>query len=115
MEANEIKGLKYGVNEKLDFVYEYFFRGFDIWDVLPGYRDRFHWYTLNLIKNDGGEIPIYMAGQYQPREPIMLFVRFEHWLLDIFGLYNEVSAYSKNMLENIIRDFKSSGMPHKLC
>ena len=39
-----------------------FFRGFDIWDLLPAYRDKFHWYSLSLVLNNDKENTYFHYG-----------------------------------------------------
>ena len=53
-------------------------------------------------------------GQYQPREPIMLFIHIEKFILSLFGLFNEVDEYTREILTKIKSDFKKGGLPHKL-
>lgn len=54
-----------------------FMRGFDLMDLAGRYRDTVLWSTVSLRFVDGSEWPVFVAGQYQPREFLM------GWFLDL--------------------------------
>lgn len=44
--------------------------GFAVWDLCEGWRDRTEWYEIALVTTVG-EIPIFVAGQRERREPLL--------------------------------------------
>jgi hypothetical protein len=44
--------------------------GFDLWDLSGRWRDRTEWYEIALVTAEG-EIPLFVAGQLERREPFM--------------------------------------------
>lgn len=48
-----------------------FVRGFDLMDIAGRYRDTVLWSTVSLRLDDGSEWPVFIAGQYRPREFLM--------------------------------------------
>ncbi len=106
---DELSCIKYRYKESSAVLFEYI-RGFQLWDILPNYRDCFKWYYIVLTTIDGSEIPVFLVGQYEPREPIMLIINYEKKLMSYFGIFSETDDYSRKIYEKIIHDLDSLGI-----
>jgi hypothetical protein len=91
-------------------LYEEACEGFDVTDLLPAYRDRIHWYTIKLVLRDGTELPLFTAGEYEPREFLA------GWLLDLeagvlqrLGLKPDVAEHARTVLDSFLAEFKKAG------
>jgi len=87
---DEIKGLEYRADEHYALLAELFF-GFDGTDLLPRYRDTVDWYSIAVLATDGRRIPLFLSGEYQPREFLLgWYIELQAALLSRIGLLTDV-------------------------
>jgi len=105
---DELRRLRYGYLDKSAFMAEMFF-GFDVTDFFGPYQDINHWYEIHLETSSGEKIPLFTAGQYQPREFLLTwYITLQERILEKFGLFIEVHDYSRRVLDEIKRGFRES-------
>jgi hypothetical protein len=98
---SEIKGIEYHVREGHAFVEELFF-GFNATDLLAQYQDTVEWFSIAVVTSDGQRIPLYLSGQYSPREFFLgWYIELQAELLDRLGLLTDVEAQSRSALDLI--------------
>jgi hypothetical protein len=95
---SDIKGLEYHVN--VDYaVLEELMRGIDFHHH---YQDTIEWFSITALANDGKRIPLYLSGQYQPREFMFgWYIDLQAEFLTRLGLITDVEAQSLNALDLI--------------
>lgn len=101
-----ITGLEFRLEESSANALE-FLTGWSIWDF-GKYRDRFLWCHVNLVTDDGVEVPIFVAGQYEKREAFLegLGVLAVRALLGFMGSYEDVHEYSRKIYHRIKADLQ---------
>ena len=85
------------------------------WDLLGRYEDRVHWYEIAALMTSGERIPLYITGQYEPREPLMAW--WFEWQLRVFarmGLYVDAEEHAREKLDVLLRVFRESGRELRL-
>ena len=96
-----IKGLEYRVDVKYAYLQELFF-GFDLTDLLERYRDTVEWFSITLVTLDGKRIPLYLSGEYCPREFFASwYIELQASLLQKFGIIQDVEMQSRAALDLI--------------
>lgn len=100
---SHIKGLEYRAQVKSATLQELFF-GLDLTDLLPRYRDTIDWYSISAVTTDEERIPIYLGGQYQPREFLLTwYIDLQAALLERLGLVHDEGEESRAALNVIQR------------
>ena len=101
----EVTGMRYVVNDELALYTERF--------SLKGsadFNNVIHWYTIKLILQDRTEIPLFIAGEF---EPINWFAkwqsRLEIGLFTNLGLVSDVDAHCRKVLDLLQTNFKNAG------
>jgi hypothetical protein len=101
----EIVGVRYIVDDELALYSErYSFKGSaDLNNVI-------HWYTIKLILKDRTEVPIFIAGEYEPKD---WFGGYASQLQTSFyqklGLVVDVDGHCRKALDTLLKCFKNSG------
>ena len=106
----DIIRLKYSQHESWAGFAEFFF-GFDLPDLFPAYQDRVNWHTIKLVMRNGEEIPVFIAGEYEPRE--FLF----GWYLDLQAsalrgmgfLKTDVTAHAHSAIDILLAELRRAG------
>jgi hypothetical protein len=101
----EVAGLRYAVDDELALYTERF--------SLKGsadFNNLIHWYTIKLVLQDRTEIPLFIAGEF---EPVNWFAewqsRIEIGLFTKLGLVSDVDAHCREVLGTMLTSFKSAG------
>ncbi len=109
---NQIKALRYGYKTEPSWLTELAF-GLDLWDLFPRWTDQCEWYAISLVVNEGPEIPLYVAGQVERREPgLGWWYATLNVLLQRIGLHDDVAERSRAVLNGLLAAFASEG--HRL-
>ncbi len=101
----QIAGIRYVVDDELALYTERFsLKGTaDINNVI-------HWYTIKLIFKDKSEIPLFIAGEF---EPVSWFAEWQSRLeISAFekqGLVADVDAHCRKVLATLLNTLKNSG------
>lgn len=83
--------------------------GFNLWDLFGRWEDRTEWYQIALVTSEG-EIPLFVAGQLERREPFMRgWFEFVNESLAQWGLREDVHEKSRKALEQVVGVFRSAG------
>ncbi|MDJ0708823.1 MAG: hypothetical protein QNJ14_00465 [Woeseiaceae bacterium] len=110
---DDLKRLKYGYLDKSAFMAEVFF-GFDLTDFFGPYQDINHWYEIHLETVSGEKIPLFTAGQYQPREFLLTwYITLQQSILEKMGFFHDVHEYSHRVLDEIKNAFRESNCDMK--
>jgi hypothetical protein len=105
---DEIKRLKLAYADNSALFEELFF-GFDVTDLMGRYQDSNHWYTIQLELVDGSRIPLFTAGQHQPREFLLgWYITLQERLLERFGAFRDVHEFAGLVLDELRDAFKES-------
>lgn len=100
---SDIKGLEYRAQVKAATLQELFF-GLDLTDALSAYRDTIDWYSISAVTTKDERIPIYLGGQYQPREFLLTwYIDLQARWLERMGLVHDEAAESRAALSVIQR------------
>ena len=100
---SDIRGLEYRAQVKGATLHEIFF-GLDLTDILPLYRDTIEWYSISAVTTKEERIPIYLGGQYRPREFLMTwYIDLQAALLEKIGLVHDEGEESRAALNVIQR------------
>lgn len=98
---DQIKGLEYRVNEEYALLAEWFF-GFDGMDLLPQYHDTVDWFSIAALTTDGKRVPLFLSGQYRPREFMLgWYIELQADLLARLGLMTDVEEQGSEALRAI--------------
>ena len=101
LKLGEIKDLEYRVEERHALLEEWFF-GFDLTDFLSEYRDTVEWYSIAAVTSDGKRVPLYLSGQYHPREFFLeWYINAQAEVLSRLGLLRDVEAQNRKALDLI--------------
>jgi hypothetical protein len=96
---SDIKGVEYRVSEKYALLEELVF-GFDWTDLLSQYQDTVEWFSIGVVTTDGRRIPLYLSGQYTPREFLLgWYIDLQATVLSSVGLLKDVEEQSRSALE----------------
>jgi len=107
----DIRRLQYRFRET-EAVLEELLGGMDIWDFTKKYRDVIGWYEISAVLSDGKRIPIYVIGQYEPREPLSgWWFEIQKALLAKVGLVKDVEEESRAVLQQLQAAFSAAGRP----
>lgn len=110
---DDLKRLKFAYLDKSAFMSEVFF-GFDVTDFLGPYQDINHWYEIHLETKNGDKIPLFTAGQYQPREFLLTwYITLQERILEQFGLFRDVHDYARRVVDEIKDGFRESNCEMK--
>lgn len=105
---SDLARLKFGYADKSALLQEVFF-GFNLTDLMSPYQDSNHWYTIHLVTKNGKPIPIFTAGQYEPREFMLTwYVRLQERILERLGFFHDVHDYSRLVLDELKEGFRES-------
>ena len=103
-----VRAARFGYTATPDLLAEVTF-GFNIWDLSGRWRDRTEWYEIAIVTSEG-EVPLFMAGQLERREPFM------EWWFDLvndtlaqWGLREDVQETSRRALDQVVNAFRSHG------
>ena len=106
----DISALRYTYNDEWALFNEWLF-GFDYTDLLTNYQDLIHWYTITIKTNDGQKIPVFVAGQWEPREFLFgWYIQLQENILSRFGLFREIDEHCSEVFEQIHYQLKKSGI-----
>ncbi|MFZ3087754.1 MAG: hypothetical protein WA123_06785 [Methylotenera sp.] len=109
IDLNQITGVRFTHDDEWARFAEWFF-GVGLLDVFPAFRDRVHWYTIKLVLSDGKEVPIFVAGEYEPREFLMgWYLDLEVSILSWFGVLPDVGAYARETLDCVMSELNKGG------
>ncbi len=92
--------------------------GFDIWDVWKGYQDKLHWHTVAVCPVDGARIPLFVTGEFEPREPILNSSGFLEWQLSALarlGWIELPGADALSVVDRLQIAFRESGVELSLA
>ena len=106
---SEIERLNFGLLREwaLD---EELITGLQIWDLYGRYRDTKAWYQVSLVLVGGRKIPLFLVGQYEPREPLRAWwFEFQARVLLRLGLFEDVEDAARDSLARIQGAFSESG------
>lgn len=110
---DELARLKFGYADKSALLQEIFF-GYELTDALSAYQDSNHWYTVQISTKQGDSIPLFTAGQYEPREFFLgWYIRLQEAILEKLGLFHDVHDYAQLVLDEIKDGFRESGCEMK--
>lgn len=98
---SDIQGIEYRAKEEYAFLEEFFF-GFDWTDLFSRYQDTVDWFSIGVVATDGRRIPLYLSGQYSPREFLLgWYIELQAAVLVRLGLLKDVEAQSRAALQLI--------------
>ena len=104
----EIAGIKYRAEVRYAGLEEVYL-GFDLTDSMPRHADTLYWYSISLQTADGREIPLFIIGQYEPREFMLSwYIELQGGVLERLGLFKDAHGYSLSVLESIQDQFDKS-------
>lgn len=96
---SEIAGLEYRVNEKGAVLAELVL-GLNVTDLLTKYRDTVEWFSIAVVAHDGRRVPLYLSGQYQPREFLLgWYIELQAAVLEHLGHWPDVQKDSRAALD----------------
>lgn len=101
----DIAGIRYVVNDELALHTERFSlkSSADLNNVI-------HWYIIKLILKDRTDVPVFIAGEYEPKSWFGEWQsRLEINTYQMLGLVKEVEGHSRDVLETILTSFKVAG------
>ena len=111
----EIRALRYGYKTEPAWLTELAF-GFDLWDLFSHWTDQCEWYAISLVLTTGPEIPLYVAGQVERREPFLgWWYRILNGALQRVGIYEDVEGRSRAVLDEVLAAFASVGRQVRLA
>ena len=97
----DLKGLEFRVNESIAVMQELFF-GLNGTDLLARYMDTVDWFSLTAVTVDGRRIPLYLSGQYTPREFLLSwYIELQATVLRRLGLLVDVEEQSRQVMETV--------------
>lgn len=86
-------------------------RGLDITDLMGRYRDSMLWWTVSLTFDDGSEWPLFIAGQYQPREFLLGgYLAWQYRVLVRLGWITDVPDHVQGVAEAIQQLLERGGV-----
>lgn len=98
-----LKGIEYHVNESVAVLQELFF-GLQGTDLLARYMDTVDWFSLVAVSKDGRRVPLYLSGQYTPREFMLSwYIELQAWFLQRVGLMADVEQQSREVMELVCK------------
>jgi hypothetical protein len=110
IKLEDVASVKFAYDERWAVLAEFFF-GFDLMDLFSPYRDRIHWYTVKLRLKDNSELPLFVAGEYEPREFLLGWaLNLEARILSAMGLLKDVPSYARNILNSLLKELGKSGI-----
>ena len=110
----QLMGVKFRAVEKHALIEESL-RGFDAWDLASIWRDRYKWYAIVLVTKSYEEITLFRAGQYEPREPIMIGIQLEQVFAKILGVRraDNFDVFCRVTYEQVMSDLRKVGVDAK--
>jgi len=101
--ADRVLGIKYRAEARYALLEELLF-GFNIADFFARYQDSVDWYSISLIGPDDIELPIYIAGQYQPREFLLgWYIDMQRHFLEKVGLVTDIEIESRQLVTDLLK------------
>lgn len=82
---------------------------FDLWDLSARWRDQIDWYGIAIVTT-GGDIPVYLAGQLDRREPFMQW--WFDWTEDVLSslhLFQHLEERTLSVLTQLRAAFRAAG------
>ena len=87
------------------------FFGFDLPDLLHRYADTVVWHSISLEMVDGSELPVFIAGQYQPREFLLgWYIDAQEQLLASLGMFRDAREHTVGVLDALQGGFGQAGL-----
>ena len=112
---NEIRAVRYGYKTEPAWLTELAF-GIDLWDMFSRWTDQCEWYAISLVLVQEPEIPLYMAGQVERREPFLgWWYRILTGALQRVGMHEDVEGRSRAVLDEVLAAFVSVGHQLRLA
>ena len=100
----EITGIRYVVDDELALCTERFSL-----KNSADFNNLIHWYTIKLILRDGTEVPLFIAGEF---EPINWFMEWQKTIeigyFTKLGLVANVDSHCRNVLDTLLTSFKNA-------
>lgn len=76
--------------------------GFDLWDLAGSYRDIDCWFELSVVLRGDRRVPLYIVGQYEPKEPLSeWWFELQRGLLRLAGLFRDADATSLDVVKRV--------------
>jgi hypothetical protein len=111
---SEIERLNFGLLREWAFGAE-LLTGLQFLDLFKRYRDTNNWYQISLVLVGGPVVPLFVAGQYEPREFLRAWwFDFQVRVLHRLGLFEDVEDAARSSLTAIQGAFEESGNPLRL-
>ena len=106
---SKISRLNYGLTKSAALVEEVL-NDFDIWDMFNTYEDKNYWFAIDAVLSNGKKFPLYVVGQYEPREPLSeWWFTLQRGILASMGLFKPVDRISRDVLKQIQTAFSDAG------
>lgn len=98
---DEIRKLEYHVDERYALLAQLFV-GLNRSSLLDRYHDTVDWFSITVLTLDGRRIPLFLSGQYQPREFLLgWYIDLQAELLEYLGLMVDVEKQGRAALDAI--------------
>jgi hypothetical protein len=98
---SDIKGLEFRVEESTAVLQDILL-GFDLTDLLTRYADTVNWFSVHVVTHDGQRIPLFLSGEYVPREFLLgWYIDLQTALLQRLGVLKDVEAQSRTAMDTI--------------
>lgn len=87
-----------------------FFLGFDLPDFFAPYQDRVNWHTIKLVLRGGEEVPVFVAGEYEPREFLFgWYLNLQASALRSMGFLTDVPVHAHACLDVLLAELRRGG------
>ena len=91
-------------------IYAEVLTGFGLNDFYRDDRDRIHWHTITLVLCDGLQVPLYTAGEYEPREVFLgWYFKLQAAILYALKLTPDIPVQVGLVLRSIMLAINRSG------
>lgn len=111
---DQIHRLDYGMKTSTALAEE-IWNGLDLWDLTGMYRDVNNWFQLSAVLHGGQKVPLYVVGQYEPKEPFSeWWFELQRGMLRLVGLFKDVDKTSLAVVKRVQRAFADCGKPLSL-
>ena len=111
---DQIQRLDYRMESSTALVEE-IWNGLDLWDLTETYRDVNNWFQLSVVLSNGQKIPLYVVGQYEPKELWSeWWFELQRSLLHMVGLFKDVDKTSLVVVKRVQAAFARHGKPLSL-
>jgi len=111
---DQIYGLDHGMKTSTALLEE-IWNGLDLWDLMGMYRDVNLWFQLSVILQGGEKVPLYVVGQYEPKEPLSgWWFELQRGILRSLGLFKDADKTSLAVVKLVKHAFARHGKPLSL-